>query len=75
MAQTVRALDCPLGDATRLSGGGGALPVIMSIIGPRETHDYHNYNLLVRGTNTSPKKRKKRGAQTVATVLISMRPK
>ena len=40
MAQTVRALDCPLGDVTRLSAGGGALPVIMSIIGPRETHDY-----------------------------------
>ena len=35
MAQTVRALDCPLGDVTRLSAGGGALPVIMSIIGPR----------------------------------------
>ena len=40
MAQTVRALDCPLEDVTRLSAGGGALPVIMSIIGPRETHDY-----------------------------------
>ena len=53
-----RALDCPLatlGDVTRLSAGGGALPVIMSIISPRETHDYRNYNLLVRGTNTSGK--------------------
>ena len=36
---------------TRLSAGGGALPVIMSIIGPRETHDYRNYNLLGPGTN------------------------
>ena len=26
------------------------LPVIMSIIGPRETHDYRNYNLLGSGT-------------------------
>ena len=51
VAQTVRALDCPLGAVTRLSAGGGALPVIMSIIGPRETHDYRNYNLLVRSTN------------------------
>ena len=55
MAQTVRALDCPLGDVTRLGAGGGALPVIMSIIGPRETHDYRNYNLLGSGVNT-PKK-------------------
>ena len=53
MAQTVRALDCPLEDVTRLSAGGGALPVIMSIIGPRETHDYRNYNLLGSGINTS----------------------
>ena len=53
VAQAVRALDCPLGDVTRLSAGGGALPVIMSIIGPRETHDYRNYNLLVRGINIS----------------------
>ena len=44
-AQTVRALDRPLGAVTRLSAGGGALPVVMSIIGPRETHDYRNYNL------------------------------
>ena len=29
----------------RLSVGGGALPVVMSIIGPRETHDYRNYTL------------------------------
>ena len=28
--------------ATDLSAGGGALPVILSIIGPRETHDYRN---------------------------------
>ena len=38
---------------------GGALPVIMSIIGPQETHDYRNYNLLVRGTNTSQNPPKK----------------
>ena len=50
---TVRALDCPLGAVTRLSAGGGALPVIMSIIGPRVTHDYRNYNLLVRGIGSS----------------------
>ena len=56
----MRALDCPLGDVTRLSAGGGALPAIMSIIGPRETHAYRNYNLLVRGTNTSPKKKTKK---------------
>ena len=37
VAQTVRALDCLLGAVTWLSAGGGALPVIMSIIGPRET--------------------------------------
>ena len=37
----------------------GALPVIMSIIGPRETHDYRNYNRLVCGTNTSPKNQKR----------------
>jgi len=47
------------GDVTRLSAGGGALPVIMSIIGPRETHDYRNYNLLGSGINKSKKKRKK----------------
>ena len=41
----------PLGDVTRLSAGGGALPVMMSIIGPRETHDYRNYNLLGSGVN------------------------
>ena len=41
MAQAVRALDCPLGAMTRLSAGGGALPVIISIIGPRETRDYY----------------------------------
>ena len=46
----MRALDRPLGAVTRLSAGGGALPVIMSIIGPRETHDYRNYNLLGSGT-------------------------
>ena len=34
------------------------LPVIMSIISPRETHDYRNYNLLGSGTNTSQKKPK-----------------
>ena len=28
VAQTVRALDCPLSAVTRLSSGGGALPVI-----------------------------------------------
>ena len=60
MAQTVRALDCPLGSVTRLSAGGGALPVIMSIIGPRETHDYRNYNLLGSGTNTSQKKKERK---------------
>ena len=27
------------------TGEGGALPVIMSIIGPRETHDYHELHL------------------------------
>ena len=37
---------------------GGALPVIMSIIGPRETHDYRNYNHLGSGTNTSNQKNK-----------------
>ena len=26
---------------------GGALPVIMSITGPREPHDYRDYNLWV----------------------------
>ena len=31
---------------------------MMSITGPRETHDYRNYNLLVRGINTPPKKNK-----------------
>ena len=53
----MRALDRPLGAVTRLSAGGGALPVVMSIIGPRETHDYRNYNLLGsgRGTNKSKK--------------------
>ena len=30
--------------------------MIMSIIGPRETHDYRNYNLLVLGINSSQKK-------------------
>ena len=60
MAQTVRALDCPLGDVTRLGAGGGALPVSMSIIGPRETHDYRNYNLLGSSTNTSQKKKGKK---------------
>ena len=49
--------DCPLGAVTWLSAGGGALPVIMSIIGPRETHDYRNCNLLVRGTISSKKTR------------------
>ena len=29
---------------------GSALPVIMSITGPRETHDYRDYNLWVPGT-------------------------
>ena len=38
-------LQCIL--VTRLSAGGGALSVIMSIIGPRETYDYRNYTLLV----------------------------
>ena len=56
-AQTVRALDRPLSAVTRLSAGGSALPVSMSIIGPRETHDYRNYNLLGSGTNTSNKKK------------------
>ena len=56
-AQTVRALDRPLGAVTRLSAGGGALPVVMSIIGPRETHDYRNYNLLGSGTIISKKKK------------------
>ena len=45
IAQTVQALDRPLSAVTRLSAGGSALPVIMSILGPRETHDYRNYNL------------------------------
>jgi len=30
--------------------GGGALPVIMSITGPREPHDYRGYDLWVLGT-------------------------
>ena len=55
----MRALDRPLGAVTRLSAGGGALPVIMSIIGPRETHDYRNYNLLGSGTIQSKKQNKK----------------
>ena len=38
---------------------GGALPVIMSIIGPRETHDYRNYNLLGSGIIKSKKNIKK----------------
>jgi len=29
---------------------GGALPVIMSVIDPREPRDYRDYNLLVPGT-------------------------
>ena len=66
MAQAVRALDCPLGAVTRPGAGGDALPVIMSIIGPRETHDYRNYILLGSGINTSPphpqKKKKKKSA-------------
>ena len=74
-AQTVRALDCPLGDVTRLSAGGGALPVIMSIIGPRETHDYRNYNLLGSGINTSKKtKKKKRKKNTTRTVALLAPP-
>ena len=36
---------CPNNDCDSARAGGGALPVIMSIIGPRETHDYRNYNL------------------------------
>ena len=60
-AQTVRALDRPLGAVTRLSAGGGALPVVMSIIGPRETHDYRNYNLLGSGTIKSQTKKKGEG--------------
>ena len=40
-----------LGFADR-SCEGGALPEIMSIIGPREPHDYRDYNLLVQGTIT-----------------------
>ena len=60
MAQTVRALDRPLSAVTRLCAGGGALPVIMSIIGPRETHDYRNYNLLGSGIIKSKKKGKKK---------------
>ena len=52
----MRALDRPLVAVTRLSAGGEALPVIMSIIGPRETHDYRNYNLLGSGTIKSQKK-------------------
>ena len=39
--QRARCLERSL-DVTRLSAGGGALPVIMSIIGPREPHDYRN---------------------------------
>ena len=31
--------------------------MIMSIIGPRETHDYRNYNLLGSGTIKSKKKK------------------
>ena len=50
---------CPLGAMTRLSAGGGALPVIMSIIGPRGTHDYRNYNLLGSGINNIQSKNKK----------------
>ena len=33
---------------------GSALPVIMSITGPREPYDYRDYNLLVPGI-TKPK--------------------
>ena len=58
MAQTVRALHCPLGAVTRLGAGGGALPMVMSIIGPRETHDYRNYPLSAR-YNLITKKSKK----------------
>ena len=45
-------------DPKKLKTGGGALPLIMSTIGPRETHDYRNYSLLVRGINTSQKRPK-----------------
>ena len=44
-------------DIATLGEAGVTLPVIMSIIGPRETHDYRNYNLLGPGTNTSPPKK------------------
>ena len=33
--------------------------MIMSIIGPREMHDYRNYNLLVRGINSFQRKPQK----------------
>ena len=33
-----------------LSGQKRKLPVIMANTGPRETHDYRDYNLLVPGT-------------------------
>ena len=50
-----------MGAVTRLSAGGGALPVIVSVIGPRETHDHRNYNLVVCCMNTTkrnpPKKK------------------
>ena len=72
MAQTVRALDCPLGDVTRLSAGSGALLVIMSIIGPRETYDYRNYNLLVRYNHIKKINNKKR--VLCRTLLLAPRP-
>ena len=38
--------------------GGGALLVIMPIIGPRETHDYREFNLGVPGPTYPPPRSK-----------------
>ena len=56
------------------SVGGGALPVILSIIGPRETHDYRNYNLIVRGINSSKKTPQKRVHLDADAGLEQIRP-
>ena len=47
--------------------------MIMSVIGPRETHDYCNYNLYVRGINTSKRRRKKKKKKKKENLVCSIR--
>ena len=42
---------------------GGALPVIMSITGPREPHDYRDYNLWVPDNLIQPPPKKRGGGE------------